>query len=79
MRGLPEEQPVLSQSREEAACVSEEGQSFRGRKRGRRNVNGDKFQSGKTLYSQRNRIKRSTIDKIGTKSIYWIKFEGQPL
>lgn len=36
MRGLPEEQPVLSQNREEEACVSEEGQSFRGRKTGRR-------------------------------------------
>lgn len=31
MRGHPEEQPVLSQSREGEACVSEEGQSFRGR------------------------------------------------
>lgn len=34
MRGHPEEQPVLSLSREGEACVSEEGQSFRGRKRG---------------------------------------------
>lgn len=31
MRGHPEEQPVLSQSREGEACVLEEGQSFRGR------------------------------------------------
>lgn len=31
MRGHPEEQPVLSQSREEAACVSEEDQYFRER------------------------------------------------
>lgn len=31
MRGHPEEQPVLSRSREGEACVSEEGQSFRGR------------------------------------------------
>lgn len=30
MRGHPEEQPVLSRSREGEACVSEEGQSFRG-------------------------------------------------
>lgn len=39
MRGHPEEQPVLSQSREGEACVSEEGQSFRGReeKEGRTN------------------------------------------
>lgn len=31
MRGHPEEQPVLSRSREGEACVSEEGQSFGGR------------------------------------------------
>lgn len=31
MRGYPEEQPVLSLSREGEVCVSEEGQSFRGR------------------------------------------------
>lgn len=31
MRGHPEEQPVLSRSRGEEACVSEEGQSFRDR------------------------------------------------
>lgn len=29
MRGHPEEQPVLSRSRAEGVCVSEEGQSFR--------------------------------------------------
>lgn len=29
MRGHPEEQPVLSHSREEGVCVSEEGRSFR--------------------------------------------------
>lgn len=28
MRGHPEEQPVLSRSREEEACALEEGQSF---------------------------------------------------
>lgn len=33
MRGHPEEQPVLSRSREEVACVSEEGQFFRDKKK----------------------------------------------
>lgn len=33
MRGHPEEQPVLSRSREGEACVSEEGQSFRDREK----------------------------------------------
>lgn len=35
MRGPPEEQPALSHSREEEACVSEEGQSFRGGEKNR--------------------------------------------
>lgn len=33
MRGHPEEQRVLSQSREEVACVSEEDQSLREKKK----------------------------------------------
>lgn len=41
MRGLPEEQPVLSPSRGEEACESEEGQSFRERQRGKRNERTD--------------------------------------
>lgn len=32
MRGHPEEQPVLSQSKEGEACESEEGQSFKKKK-----------------------------------------------
>lgn len=32
MRGLPEEQPVLSQNTEGGACESEEGQSLAGKK-----------------------------------------------
>lgn len=49
MRGLPEEQPVLSPNTEGAACESEEGQSLaeKGKKKKR-----ETWQKGEDLFNQ---------------------------
>ncbi len=64
MRGHPEEQPVLSRSREEAACVSEEGQSFRERERERNEERRLKEQTVYFRKKQNNTIGFCWVDKM---------------